>query len=187
MGYQLTTFQGVRLSLFSFNTSGQSGGNADFNNFKVDEPRASGTERTIPIGKTITLMSGADGSFLAADTQNMSLINITTNASGADGRNIRFKVVDMGKGRVALKAANGRFISAGKDGVSLKALAGKRPGVAESFQWINLMRGDTMLMSLSNHRYLVTQPNSPGAVKVTATGPRPDRKDGACFKWKVIK
>ena len=71
--------------------------------------------------------------------------------------------------------------------VSLKDLAGKSPGDAESFQWVNLMRGDTMLMSLVNHRYLATKPNKPGPVTVSATGPRPDRKDGACFKWKAVE
>ncbi len=49
------------------------------------------------------------------------------------------------------------------------------------------MRGDTMLMSLINHRYLATRPNNPGPVTVSATGPRPDRKDGACFKWKAVE
>ena len=34
MAFQLTTFQGVRPSLFNFNTSGQPGGYADFDNFK---------------------------------------------------------------------------------------------------------------------------------------------------------
>ena len=53
----------------------------------------------------------------------------------------------------------------------LKDLAGAKPGDAESFQWINLMRGDTMLMSLMNHRYLATKPNDPGPVTVSATGP----------------
>jgi hypothetical protein len=49
------------------------------------------------------------------------------------------------------------------------------------------MRGDTMLMSLVNHRYLATRPNEPGPVTVSATGPRPDRKGGACFKWKAVE
>jgi hypothetical protein len=87
---------------------------------------------------------------------------------------------------VALKAANGRFISVAGDSVVLKDLAGKKPGDTESFQWVNLMRGDTMLMSLTNHRYLATKPNSPGPVTISATGPRPDRKGGACFKWKTV-
>jgi beta-xylosidase len=187
MAYQLTTFQGVRYSLFNFNTSGQPGGYADFDNFTVDEPRARGIERVIPVGKTVTLTSGADGSFLAADTQNMALINVAADAPGLVARNVQFQVMDLGKGRVALKAANGRFVSAAGDGVSLKDFAAKTPGDAESFQWINLMRGDTMLMSLTNHRYLATKPNNPGPVTVTAAGPQPDRKGGACFKWKAVE
>jgi len=187
MAYQLTTFQGVRYSLFNFNTSGQAGGYANFDNFTVDEPRARGIEREIPVGKTVTLTSGADGSFLAADTQNMALINVATDALGGFAQNVQFQVIDLGKGRVALKAANGRFVSAAGDGVLLKGIAAKTPGDAESFQWINLMRGDTMLMSLTNHRYLATKPNNPGPVTATATGPQPDRKDGACFKWKAVE
>ncbi len=41
--------------------SSQPGGYADFDNYTVDEPRARGVEREIPLGKTITLTSGADG------------------------------------------------------------------------------------------------------------------------------
>jgi hypothetical protein len=185
MRFQLTTFQGVRPALFNYNTSGQPGGYADFDNYTVEEPRARGIERMIPTGKTITLSSGADGSFLAADTQNMSLVNIASEAPGAAGQSTRFKVIDLGKGRVALQAINGRFVSTAEAGVTLKDLAGKNPGDAESFQWVNLMRGDTMLMSLVNHRYLATTPN-PGPVSVSATGPTPARKGGECFKWKVV-
>jgi len=187
MTFQLRTFQGVRPALFNFNTSGQPGGYADFDNYTVEEPRARGIEREIPTGKTITLTSGADGSLLAADTQKMSVVNVTANAPEAAAQNVRFQVVDLGKGRVALKAGNGRFVSAGADGVVLKDVGGAAPGEAESFQWVNLMRGDTMLMSLSNHRYLATKPESPGPVTVSATGPRPDRKDGACFRWKAVE
>ena len=49
------------------------------------------------------------------------------------------------------------------------------------------MRGDTMLMALVNHRYLATKPNEPGPVTASGTGPRPDRKGGACFKWKAVE
>jgi hypothetical protein len=69
----------------------------------------------------------------------------------------------------------------------LKDLAGKIPGEAESFQWVNLMRGDTMLMSLVNHRYLAAKPNEPGPVTANATGPNPARKGGAEFKWKAVE
>ena len=47
----MTTFQGVRPSLFSFNTSGQPGGYADFDHYITEEPRARGIEREIPMGK----------------------------------------------------------------------------------------------------------------------------------------
>jgi beta-xylosidase len=187
MTFQLRTFQGVRPSLFNFNTSGQPGGYADFDNYTVEEPRARGIERVIPMGKTITLASGADGSFLAADTQNNVLVNVAADTAGAVRQNAKFQVRDLGKGRVAVKAANGRFVSAGGETVVLKDLTGNNPGDAESFQWVNLMRGDTMLMSLVNHRSLATKPGEPGPVTVSATGPLPARKDGACFKWKAVE
>jgi xylan 1,4-beta-xylosidase len=188
MTFQLRTFQGVRPSLFHYNTSGQPGGYADFDNYTVQQPRARGIEREIPLGKTIVLASGADGSFLAADTQNNTLVNVAADPGGAVPENAKFQVIDVGLGRVALKAANGRVVSvASPERVVLKDLAGAKRGDAESFQWVNLMRGDTMLMSLTNHQYLATKPNSPGPVTVSAVGPRPDRKDGACFKWKAVE
>ena len=180
----------MRPALFNFNTSGQPGGYADFDNYAVEEPRARGIEREIPMGKTIKLTSGADGSYLAADTQN----NLLVNAAAIEGENARFQVIDLGLGRVALKAASGkmleinsRFVSVGEDGITLKDLAGKAPSDAESFQWVNLMRGDTMLMSLTNHRYLATKPNAPGPVTATALGATPARKSGAEFKWKIVE
>jgi hypothetical protein len=184
--FQLTTFQGVRPALFNFNTSGQPGGYADFDNYTVDEPRARGIEREIPIGKTITLTSCADASLLAANVESNLLVNISGDLNGAIPANAKFQIVDLGLGRVAFKADNGKFVSADENGVTLKALAGKKPGNAESFQWINLMRGDTCFMSLVNHHYLTTKPNEPGPVLVHATGPTPARKGGVCFKWKVV-
>ncbi len=185
MTFQLTTFQGVRPALFHYNTSGRPGGYADFDNYTTEEPRARGIEREIPLGKTITLTSGADGTVLAVDTQNMTLVNVAADAPGVDAQSVRFQVIDLGKGRVALKAANGRFVSVAGEAVLLNDLTGEAPSDAESFQWVNLMRGDTMLMSLTNHRYLATKPNDPGPVSVSATGPNPARKGGAEFKWEV--
>ncbi len=184
MTFQLTTFQGVRPALFHYNTSGQPGGYVDFDNYTVDEPRARGIEREIPIGKTITLISGADGSFLVADTQSNALVNVAADPNLPTPQNARFQVLDLGLGRVALKTADGRVLSVtNAQNVVLKDLADARCRDAESFQWVNLMRGDTMLMSLTNHRYLATQPNNPGPVTATATGPQPARKGGACFKY----
>ncbi|HZQ45520.1 MAG TPA: hypothetical protein VFC07_00790, partial [Verrucomicrobiae bacterium] len=182
--FQLTTFQGVRPGLFNFNTNGQAGGYADFDNYTTVEPRARGIEREIPAGKTITLSSGADGSLLSADTQANTLVNVAADA--ASGKNAQFQVVDVGLGRVALKAANGKFVSASGESVVLKDLGNAKPGEPEFFQWVNLMRGDIMLMSLTNHRYLATKPNTPGPVTITALGPTPARKGGESFKWKTV-
>ena len=173
-------------AVHNFNATGQPGGYADFDKYTCVEPRAHGREREIPLGKTITLIGGADGSLLAADMRNHTLVNVMADAAGAVPPGSRFQVIDLGKGRVALKAANGRFVSAAGEAVVLVDLAGKSPGHAESFQWVNLLRGDTMLMCLSNHRYLATRPNAPGPVTVTATGPSPARKNGECFKWEAV-
>lgn len=186
MTFQLVTFQGVRPALFHYNTSGNPGGYVDFDNYVVQEPSARGIERQIPVGKTIVLTSGADGSILAADTQDDVLVNLPASQAVAP-ENARFHVLDLGLGRVALRAYNNKVVSVTSDGVVLKDLAGKEPGKPESFQWVNLMRGDVMLMSLTNHRYLSTKPETTGPVTVSARGPSPARKSGAEFKWRVVE
>ncbi len=50
MTFQLRIFQGACPALFNFNTSGQTGGYADVDNYAVDEPRARGIGRQIPMG-----------------------------------------------------------------------------------------------------------------------------------------
>jgi hypothetical protein len=187
MRFQLQTFQGVRPSLFNFSTTPQPGGYADFDNYTVEEPRARGIEREIPIGKTVVLTSGADGSFLVADTKKNILVNLAPESGSDPPQNAKFQVIDVGLGRVALKASSGKILSADNaDSVVLKDLGNDKPGDAESFQWVNLMHGDTMLMSLTNHRYLTTKPNSAGPVTVMAPGPNAARKSGAEFKWKAV-
>jgi hypothetical protein len=192
--FQLTTFQGVRPALFHFNTSGQPGGHADFDNYTVEEPRARGIEREIPVGKTVVFTSGADGSVLVNSTAISSIatnrpfpmINVGEGAfADAIMNAAKFQVIDLGLGRVALKTDFGGYVSVDGDTVVIKPLRdAPQPGPAETFQWVNLMRGDMMLMSLTNHRYLTTQPNTAGPVTVTALGASPARKSGAEFKWK---
>jgi len=130
-GFQLQTFQGVRPSLFNFNTTGQPGGFADFDNYVVVEPRARGIEREIPIGTNVMFYSGADSSFLAADTQNNLLVNLpSADVTGPGESGTKFQIVDMGKGRVALKTPKGRFVSAAAESVTLKDLGAGKPGDA---------------------------------------------------------
>jgi xylan 1,4-beta-xylosidase len=185
MTFQLRTFQGVRPALFHYNAAGHPGGYADFDNYTVREPRARGVEREIPVGRTIVMSSTADGSLLAADVQSSRLVSVGSDSDlAADAT--EFLVVDMGLGRVALKVSRGGVVSVTDDGVVLRDLGGAEPGDAETFQWVNLMRGDTMLLSLTNHRYLATRPDSPGPVTASSTGPQPARADGACFRWRGV-
>jgi len=93
-----------------------------------------------------------------------------------------FKIVDRGRGRVALQTRSGGYVSA--KGSQVRVASGK-PGDAETFQWVDLQRGDTLLLSLATHRYLVA-PKTPGAVTAGHPGPAPDRQDGSCFKWKIV-
>ena len=51
----------------------------------------------------------------------------------------------------------GQYVSvrgAGKAGdVTVKSV---KPGDAETFQWVDLQRGETLLLSLATHRYIVS-------------------------------
>jgi hypothetical protein len=163
MVFQLKTFQGVRYSLFHYNTGGSPGGYIDFNDFDVHEPRPRGLMQAIPLGKSITIgtLSVKDGVVVAGETATL------------------FKVIDRGRGRVAMESASG-FLSAGDKGeVTVKAMP--KPGDAETFQWIEF-RNQVCLLSLTTNRYLAVH-----GVTVTAnhTGPTPDRKDGSYFEWKI--
>ena len=61
-----------------------------------------------------------------------------------------------------------------------------KPGDAETFQWVDLQRGDTLLMSLATHRYLVA-PRMAGPLAADHPGPAPDRKDGSCLQWRIVR
>ncbi|WP_146403205.1 family 43 glycosylhydrolase [Planctomycetes bacterium CA13] len=177
--FQLRTFQGVRYSLFHYNTKGTDGGFADFDSFVVDEPHPHGLMRPIPVGQEIALSLHGLGKCLAVRDGELSAIRIPANPSQADGT--KFIVVDRGLGRVALKSGD-RFVSVTKtdrgSGVSLKEC---QPGDSETFQWTENPYGDLILMSILTHRHLRVGP----ANQITADhpGPQPSRKDGSCFVW----
>jgi xylan 1,4-beta-xylosidase len=162
MLFQCRTFQGVRYSLFNFNRTGTNGGSADFNSFSVAEPHPHGLMRPIPFGKMIVFTNRADGSLLAVANET------------------RFKVVDLQLGRVALKTPRGCVsVNPANGEISLKK---GKPGKAETFQWMETLYGDTILMSLATDRYLQA---GDGTVTANWPGPKPDRKDGSCFVWQA--
>ena len=78
------------------------------------------------MGKTIVLTSGADGSFLAADLESSTLVNLP--AGDDTPADAKFQVIDLGLGRVALKASNGKVVSvASPESVVLKDLGDAEP------------------------------------------------------------
>ena len=161
--FQGRTFQGVRYCLFNFNTAGTNGGCADFDSFTVAEPHPHGLMRPIPFGKTIVLTNLADGALLAVANET------------------QFKVVDLKLGRVALKTPHG-FVSVNPANGEISLRKGK-PAFAETFQWMETLYGDTILLSLATERYL--QAGHECALSANWTGPKPNRKDGSCFGWQA--
>jgi hypothetical protein len=160
MAYGLITFQGVRYSLFSYNTgSAPDGGYADFDAIEIKEEPVKG----IPYGKQIEL-SLHDGT-----------------GKLAFGKAAAFTVVDRGLGRVGLKTENG-FVSVGRD--SSVALREGAPRESEAFQWMETFNRDLILMSLATHRYLRINP-ADGKIVADSPGPRPDGRDGVRFRWQV--
>ncbi len=178
--FQLTTFQGIRYSLFHYNSGDGPGGYVDFDGFEVQEPRPRGLTKPIPVGSQIVLTASHSDVALAARNGTLQ------SASGAGGAT-PFRVLDAGSGRVALQAPDGRFVSvtwAGSAGhVPLRP---GPPGKAETFQWVDLGRGDVLLLSLYTNRY-VRVPLIPGPAAADHPGPAPDRRDGSCFRWRLAE
>lgn len=179
--FQLKTFQGVRFALFNWNANGTDGGYADFDNFTVDEPRANGRGRPIPLGQTITLTSLLDGHALRGWNGQLRDVTGPSRYPGTD----RFRVLDRGHGRIALEAVDGTgFVTvtgAGENG-DVK-LVKHDAGTAATFQWQQLESGDIMLLSLVTDRCIAVDPAANGLMNAHARGATPDRKNGASFTW----
>ncbi len=177
--FQLKTFQGVRYALFHYNTGGSPGGQADFDTFLVDEPRPRGLTKPIPYGKYVVFEDLSNGNHWSLDGGTLQSV------AGADGATA-FRVVDRGRGRVALQARSGQYLTVkGSGHAGQVGVTSGKPGDTETFQWVDLQRGDTLLLSLVTHRYLAA-PNAPGPLAADHPGPAPDRKDGSCFQWKIL-
>ncbi|WP_303831664.1 glycoside hydrolase family 43 protein [Asticcacaulis taihuensis] len=168
MVFQLTTFQGVRFALFSFNDQGKAGGYADFDRFDLYQKHPHGTMKPIPYKSRIQLTSLGSGKGLGVKDNAL--------AAGASGE---FDVLNMGTGRVALQTGD-RFVSVNGSGqVSLKK---GPPGPGETFQWIETLTGELTLMSLANDRFLRIDPATLQVIADSA-GPLPDGTDGVRFGW----
>lgn len=168
MVFQLKTFQGVRYSLFNYNSTGVEGGYADFDEVIIHQPHPQGLMRPIPYGQSVT--------FTGFNTPTGLSVNIDTLS---DGTPTAFEIIDMGLGRAALKSDN-HYISVNPDAsVSLKT---GTPATPETFQWIETPYGELVLMSLVNHRFLRIDPVTK-IITADSPGPQSDAKDGVRFVW----
>ncbi|HEY9229329.1 MAG TPA: hypothetical protein VIP11_21960, partial [Gemmatimonadaceae bacterium] len=163
--FQLKTFQGVRFALFHYNTGERPGGFADFDWMDIYEPNPRGLMQPIPTGRVIALRSAGRGTPLSVD-----------------GR-MRFTVVDRELGRVALRTGESYVsVSRTSDSTSTVRLRVGPPGESETFQWMETMYGDIVLMSLATNRYLFL--DADGRVTASSRGPEPDPTDGTALRWR---
>ena len=170
MVFQLKTFQGVRYSLFHYNTIGVtigiSGGYADFARFTVEEPIYNGLTKPIPYRKTVEFYEAQSGRVVAVGAQTV------------------FKILDLGQGRVALETAQGFVSVPSFEGNAPLTLKRGKPTEAETFQWIETPQGEITLLSLLSHRYLHLSPES-GQVLADHLGPQRNQSNGPRLVWKL--
>ncbi|TFW14760.1 glycoside hydrolase family 43 protein [Duganella callida] len=158
MIFQLVTFQGVRYGLFNYNTGQHTGGAADFGSIDIYQPLPHGLMRAIPYAQPVQLKP----------------------ASGrAATLPLNFTVQDMGLGRVALQS-DVNYLTVGADGSA--TLQRVRPGLPQTFQWMETPTGELLLLSLQTNFYLRVHPQS-GALVADSPGPLPDGSDGVRFIW----
>ena len=177
--FQLQTFQGVRYGLFNYTTATNSSGHLDFDEFMVVEPRA---RRSIPFGQEITLTSRAEETVLGVWRGRLRL-----QTDDEDAPDARFRVIDRGRGRVALQSvADGGYVTV--TGLGGPADVKVLPHLDEErsvFQWNHMMQGDVLLMSLATNRYLTASSHVGGLASADSPGADPNRKGGATFIYTV--
>lgn len=158
-------------------------GQADFDNFRIDEPRANGRGRPIPLGRAITLTLLADHRQLAVANGLLRAPSEAVRPVGTDCS----RGPDRGRGRVALEAENGSGLVTGTGAGAAAAgdlqVIKTDAGGAATFQWQQMKSGDIMLLSLVTDRCIAVDPLADGLLDAQARGATPDHKNGASFRW----
>lgn len=181
MIFQLRTFQGIRYGLFAY---GPGGGHADFRHFEVYERHPSALTRPIPYGKQVRFSNMDGGGVLAVKGDRLEWVPSSDPLANSPAS--LFTVLNRKKGRIAMKACDGRFVNVsglGKEGVVL--LDVRQLGGDQVFQWTEAPRGDLLLLSVRSHRYLRAVPD--GSIRADAPGAEFSRKNGASLAWTVVK
>lgn len=174
MVYQLTTFQGVRYSLFAYHAGGDEGGWADFDGVEVKEPNPGGLTRRIPYRQRIELSVAGTGLRLKAGEAGAAL-------TAGEGEATAFRVEDFEQGRVSLWVGE-NVVWVDPKG-QLRLLRGTA-GREARFQWVETFTGELTLLSLETNRYVRVDAET-GQVMADSAGPRPDGKDGVRLEWKA--
>lgn len=176
--YQLTTFQGARLSLFAFNKNGKNGGVAEFDNFTVNEPQAD-RSGNIPYGKTFRIINLATGLPMHAQPHGL-MYDTRANDKSAQ---TKFRIIDRGNGKVALQCEDGRYVFVAGYGIAGDVRLTKDADKAEEFMWQDYLNHEFMLMSTRTHTYIGKSPTTGSPYSMDFKGADPARKNGAVFKW----
>jgi len=184
--FQLKTFQGVRYSLFAFNSAGHAGGVADFTAFRVAEPLADRSQN-LPLGRVITLTNLANGTVAFANPNGI-LHWTKADSKFAASPAARFRVLDRGHGRVALEALNGAgFVTVVGLGLSADVRVQAQETDGSLFQWQDMIRDrQCMLLSLKTHRFVGLDPATGEPYGADWPGAHPDRKDGTVLTWSEV-
>ena len=182
LGYQLTTFQGSRLSLFAFNKNGKNGGYADFDNFVVHEPLAD-RSKNIPLGKKVRLINLATNRPMTSTRHGHLYDTRLEDKSPAT----HFLVIDKGEGRVALQTADGKYVCISGAGLTSDVRTTKDESKAELFMWQDMLRQECMLLSMSNHLYIGKDPKNGNPYDCEFKGADPARTNGAVFRWEEVE
>ena len=181
--YQLKTFQGVRVALYAFNKKEVNGGVADFDDFKVEEPMADRTAN-LPIGKTVRFFNLADGNLMNATRH--GLMHNSWNSKDLSSQ-VKFLVEDRGQGKVALKAADGRYVYIAGAGLSGDVRLTNDASKADEFVWQDMLYNHCMLLSLKTQRYVGKHPKDGSPYSADFQGADAGMKNGCVFAWEVVE
>ena len=185
VSYQMRTFQGARLALYSYNTENKNGGYADLDDFIVDEPYAD-RSNNIPLGKTIVISNFANGKIMYAMPHGM-LYDTSANSKQAMSDRSKFTVIDKGNGKINLRCADGRYLFITGQGLSGDVRLTDDANKAEDFVWQDMLKGQFMLLSMKTERNLCIHPTDGSPYSADCPGADANRKNGCVFTWSIAE
>lgn len=186
LAYQKKTFQGVRFALFAFNTEGNNGGYADFDNFKIDE-LLSDRSKNSPIGKIVTFTNFANNQLFWNSPRSI-IRSANTGSKDFDIKTCHVKILDKGNGKITLDAVDGSgFLTVSGIGLSGDLRTQKTENEGSLFLWQDMLKNQCMLLSLKTNRYVGVNVLTGETYSADWAGEQPDKKNGTVFEWKLIK